>query len=68
MVKEVERHYRTREAAGLLGVHLRTLQQWIQSGDIAPVVALSSRDYRIPASVLQRFLDHRTIKRGASAL
>jgi hypothetical protein len=31
-------------------------------------VALSSRDYRIPASVLQRFLDHRTIKRGASAL
>lgn len=67
-MKEVEKHYRTREAAEIIGVHLRTLQQWVQSGDIAPVVALSARDYRIPASVLQRFLDHRTVKRGLSAL
>lgn len=67
-MKEVEKHYRTREAAALIGVHLRTLQQWVQDGDIAPVVAISQRDIRIPASVLQTFLDHRTLRRGSSAL
>lgn len=67
-MKEVERHYRTREAAQLLGVHLRTVQQWVKSGDLSPVVQLALRDTRIPASALQRFLDHRTIKRGAAAL
>jgi excisionase family DNA binding protein len=68
MVKEVERHYRTREAAAILSVSRRTLANWIASGDLSPVVAISPRDTRIPASVIQRFLDHRTIKRGASAL
>jgi excisionase family DNA binding protein len=67
-VIEVEKHYRTKEAAELLGVHVKTLGRWIMSGEIAPVVAISQRDTRIPASVLQRFLDHRTIRRGASAL
>ncbi len=67
-MKEVEKHYRTREAAQLLGVHLRTIQQWVKSGDLAPVVQLALRDVRIPASSLQTFLDHRTIRRGASAL
>jgi len=65
---EVEKHYRTREAAGLLGVHMRTVQQWVRSGDISPVIQLGRRDVRIPATALQRFLDHRTLKRGAAAL
>ncbi len=65
---EVERHYKTREAANLVGVHLRTVQQWVKNGDIAPVVQLGLRDVRIPATALQRFLDNRTLKRGAAAL
>lgn len=65
---QVEQHYRTREAAALLGVHVKTLGRWILRGEIAPVVSLSARDIRIPASVLQRFLDHRTLHRGAAAL
>lgn len=67
-MKEVEKHYRTREAAALLAVHVNTLRRWIARGEIAPVVAVSQTDIRIPSSVLQTFLDHRTIRRGASAL
>ena len=67
-MKEVEKHYRTREAASILGVHLRTIQQWVKSGEIAPVVQLGLRDVRIPATALQTFLDHRTLRRGVSAL
>lgn len=67
-MNEVERHYRTKEAAALLSVHVKTLGRWIASGDLAPVVAISQRDIRIPASSLSRFLSHRTIKRGAAAL
>ena len=67
-MKEVEKHYKTREAASLLGVHLRTIQQWVKSGELAPVVQLGLRDVRIPATALQTFLDDRTLRRGASAL
>jgi excisionase family DNA binding protein len=67
-MKEVEKHYRTREAAALIGVHAKTLGRWIMSGEIGPVVAISQRDTRIPASVLQKFLDQRTIRRGKLAL
>ena len=67
-MKEVEKHYRTKEAATLIGVHPKTLGRWIRIGDIAPVVAISQTDIRIPAGVLQTFLDQRTIRRGKSAL
>ena len=67
-MKEIEKHYKTKEAAALIGVHPRTLANWIASGQLGPVVAISQRDTRIPASVLQTFLDQRTIRRGAAAL
>ena len=67
-MKEIEKHYRTKEAAALIGVHPKTVGRWIASGELGPVVAISQRDMRIPGSVIQRFLDDRTIRRGASAL
>ena len=67
-MKEIEKHYKTREAAALIGVHPRTVANWIASGQLGPVVAISQRDTRIPASVIQRFLDERTIRRGPAAL
>ena len=67
-MKEIEKHYKTKEAAALIGVHPRTLANWIASGELGPVVAISPRDTRIPASVIQRFLDERTIRRGKLAL
>ena len=65
---EVEKHYRTREAAALLSVHVNTMRKWIMSGEISPVVSISQTDIRIPATVLQGFLQARQLKRGASSL
>jgi predicted site-specific integrase-resolvase len=65
---EVERHYRTTEAAEILSVHPRTIQGWVRAGDLAPVVYISPKDIRIPASTINSFLGHRTVRRGALAL
>lgn len=63
---EVEKHHRMREAAALLGVCRDTVLRWINSGELGPVIAVSMRDFRIPASVLQRFIEHREIVRRES--
>ena len=62
-MKEIEKHYKTREAAALIGVHPRTVANWIASGQLGPVIAVSMRDFRIPASVLLRFIEQREVGR-----
>ena len=60
---EVEKHHRMREAAALLGVCRNTVLRWINSGELGPVIAVSMRDFRIPASVLLRFIEQREVGR-----
>lgn len=67
-MKEIERHYGTKEVCKLLSVHSRTVTRWIADGRLSPVVLIGARDLRIPASAVERFIAHRTINRGASAL
>lgn len=63
----IEKHYRCAEAADLLSVHPRTLTRWIGDGTISPVVFLSEKESRIPASVLARFIEQRTVRRAPQA-
>jgi excisionase family DNA binding protein len=58
----VERHYTTAQAAELLSCHVRTIRNWVQAGKLAPVVLVSARDWRIPESVLAKFLKDREVR------
>jgi predicted site-specific integrase-resolvase len=60
----IEKCYRVRDVAGLLSVHPRTVARWVERGDLGPVVAVSPRDTRIPASSLSTWIRHRTIRRS----
>jgi len=52
----VEQHYDAAEAASLLNVSEATVWAWIRAGRLSPVVRLSARCTRIPASAINNFL------------
>lgn len=61
----IERHYRSAEAADLLGIHHETLRRYAQAGRIESVRIGTNRVY--PESALQAFLDeHREPARVVS--
>lgn len=67
----VERHYSAEEVAELLCVTARTVWNYVDQGarssgeeGIYPVVKLSHKVVRIPASSLNRFLKSRTVTVG----
>lgn len=67
-MSEVEKHYSAAEVAGLLGVTVRTVRNYIDAGTrtkgkdgIFPVVHLSFKVVRIPARAVNRFLKARTV-------
>ena len=51
----IEKHYPSREAADLLGIHPETLRKYAQQGRIESVRIGLNRVY--PESALKRFLD-----------
>jgi hypothetical protein len=67
-MNEVEKHYSAAELAEVLGVTVRTVWSYVDLGarssgkdGIFPVVKLSHKVTRIPASAVQRFLKARTV-------
>jgi excisionase family DNA binding protein len=54
-VIELERHYRAREAAALLGVTERSVRTWIAEGRL-PVIRVSRTAVLIPASAIRAML------------
>lgn len=73
--RTVEPHYSAEETAKLLSVTVRTIWNYVEVGDrsggsdgIFPVVKLSHKVVRIPASSINRFLNARTIAAPAKQL
>jgi len=60
--RRVEQHYSVQQAAELLAVSERTIWRRVQDRSITPVIHLSPRDIRIPASALQAYLDSLAVR------
>jgi len=67
-MQEIEKHYSAEELAEVLGLTKRTVWSYVQLGQrsqgkegIYPIVKLSHKVVRIPASAVQRFLKARTV-------
>lgn len=73
--RTVEPHYSAEQTAELLSVTVRTIWNYVDAGErtagqdgIFPVVKLSHKVVRIPASSINRFLKARTIAAPAKQL
>lgn len=67
-MNEIEKQYTAAEVADLLGVTERTVWNYVERGEtsrgkdgIYPVVKLSHKVVRLPASSVNRFLKARTV-------
>lgn len=61
MGSRVEEHLSPAEVAKRLQVDRTTVFRWIQTGKLRPIVKLGHRITRVPASVVNAFLEERTV-------
>lgn len=73
--RTVETHYSAEAAAEVLHVSVRTIWSYVKRGEetggregIHPVVKLSHKVVRIPASAINRFLESRKVSTAAAQL